>query len=169
MITGPEKSSVPTRQAVLPLPTVCRLANVVYGKLWIEVRVITTHGETRFQQFRALWIALWAAHLCAVIGGSLLPGDMLPPLPNDKVLHFGAYLVVALIPVACARRLRTGLVLAALGPVLGALLEIAQAFVPGRSPELGDAVANSAGALVGALAGILIRGAWMPMPWRKES
>jgi hypothetical protein len=133
------------------------------------MRGITTHGKTRFQQIRALWVALWVAHLSAVIGGSLLPGDMLPPLPNDKALHFGAYFLVALIPAACAARLRTGLVLAGLGPVLGGLLEIAQAFVPERSPELGDVAANSAGALVGALAGILIRWAWAPMPWRKET
>ena len=139
------------------------------GKLWFEVRAITTPGKTLNQQIRALWVALWVAHVCAVIGGSLLPGDMLPPLPNDKVLHFGAYFLVALIPAACAARLRTGMVLAALGPVLGALLEIAQAFVPGRSPELGDAIANSAGALVGALAGMLIRWTWMSMPRRKET
>jgi VanZ family protein len=107
--------------------------------------------------------------VCAVIGGSLMPGDMLPPLPNDKVLHFGSYFLVALIPAACAARLRTGLVLAALGPVLGGLLEIAQAFVPGRSPELGDAIANSAGALVGAIAGIVIRWAWLSMPRRNET
>jgi VanZ family protein len=65
--------------------------------------------------------------------------------------------------------LRTGLLLAALGPVLGGLLEIAQAFVPGRSPELGDAIANSAGALVGAFAGMLIRWTWMSMPARNET
>jgi hypothetical protein len=133
------------------------------------VRAITTHGKTLIEQVRALWVALWVAHLSAVIGGSLLPGDMLPPLPNDKVLHFGAYFLVALIPVACAARLRAGLVLAGLGPVLGGLLEIAQAFVPGRSPELGDAIANSGGALVGAFAGMLIRWTWMSVPWRKET
>lgn len=73
----------------------------------------------------------------------------------DKLVHFSLYAVLgALVARALAApRARRGLVLAAAQLMLfGALDEWHQQFVPGRSAELADWVADLLGALVGLLA-----------------
>ena len=97
------------------------------------------------------------ALLCWTIGiaiVSLVPatptGASLPHI--DKVGHFLAYVGLAIL--AClgfqGRRLRLPLLLGAVA--LGAALEFAQQFVPGRDLSLADGIVNAAGVLAGALA-----------------
>jgi hypothetical protein len=106
--------------------------------------------------------AAWWAALAMVIVGELLPGASAPMKwvgetgISDKVLHFGAYLVLAGIPVygfARPRGVRWALAMIA----LGAALELAQKLVPGRSFEWGDMLANTAGVLTGMAAGWVAR------------
>lgn len=77
----------------------------------------------------------------------------------DKFYHFMMYAVMGLLlsravtagagPDARARRVV--LITALAGFLFGVLMEIGQMFVPERSPEALDALANGAGALAGSI------------------
>jgi VanZ family protein len=107
------------------------------------------------------------AAIFAVSGG---PGPNLPPgLSWDKILHAGAYAVMAgLVTWAVTRgRLRdaTGRALLAgflVATAYGATDELHQAFVPGRQSDVFDLAADAIGALAAAGAirawGIIARG-----------
>lgn len=76
-------------------------------------------------------------------------GSFLSFLPegSDKVLHAGAYLVLAaLLTLALGNPVTAGV--AALA--YGVTDEIHQMFVPGRFPGVGDLVADAIGAALGA-------------------
>ncbi len=82
---------------------------------------------------------------------SLIPGRALPPSQvSDKVEHLLAYAALGLIGVATARNGHRA-VCSVLGIVaFGAMIEVLQMLSPGRYAEIGDALANAAGALIGA-------------------
>jgi VanZ family protein len=67
----------------------------------------------------------------------------------DKILHFVAYVFLAIFPVLGMRRTLDALVGVGSMMVLGLLMEITQHFVPGRSLEVADEVANMLGVLCG--------------------
>jgi VanZ family protein len=73
---------------------------------------------------------------------------------HDKWVHFGSYLLLGFFPVAGVRHWKVGIWLALVAIPMGAVLELGQHFVPGRTPELGDAAANS----LGVLAGLVVAG-----------
>ena len=88
--------------------------------------------------------------LALVIWGELQPG-----VPNlfqdlsDKVLHFGAYFVLGAMAGGAVKR-RGAATWAVVGLiVLGAILEVIQAYV-GRDMSLLDGLTNAAGAITGA-------------------
>ncbi len=95
--------------------------------------------------------SLWAAGMLIILILSLLPKDMIIPEPpfSDKIAHFLAYGAVTLVGAMAAstlkRRIHLGLAMLA----LGILLEFTQAFVPGRTPEMLDGVANMFGVIAG--------------------
>ena len=108
-------------------------------------------------------LALWAALICCVVVGSLLPA-VSPVMVavgrlhiSDKVLHFCAYVALSSLPVIGFRDCRRGIVAGLPMFVLGILLEAGQHFSPGRAVELGDVIANGAGVSCGALLGLPIR------------
>jgi VanZ family protein len=76
---------------------------------------------------------------------------------NDKVMHFGAYMALSLLPVIGFKDLRRGLMAGISMFLLGVLMEAGQHFSPGRAVELGDVVANGAGVTCGALLASAIR------------
>ena len=76
---------------------------------------------------------------------------------SHKLMHFGAYLALSLLPVIGFRDRRSGIVAGLSTFVLGVLLEAAQHFSPGRSVEFGDVLANGAGVSCGALLGLPFR------------
>nr|WP_315401714.1 VanZ family protein [uncultured Duganella sp.] len=90
-------------------------------------------------------LILFGTALAAVSVGCLLPAGWLPPLPNDKVLHFGAYAALTLMALPMAGSWRelaywlAGLLAA------GAVIELLQNLVPGRSFCWRDLAANAAG------------------------
>lgn len=82
-----------------------------------------------------------------------------PPVPSglarfDKVVHFAMYAILAglIVLASTGRRSRVGALLATvlLVSAYGALDEWHQQFIPGRSMELGDWLADTIGAMVGA-------------------
>lgn len=96
-------------------------------------------------------VAVWTA---CIWGLGSLPGEQAPaaPLVSDKVAHFLAYAVLAVLILwaldAKGSRLR-GAILAAVAAAsgLGALQEFYQwALIPGRTGDAIDAVANLLGA-----------------------
>jgi VanZ family protein len=106
---------------------------------------------------------LWAALICCVIIGSLLPASS-PVMAavgrmhvSDKVLHFGAYLALSLLPVIGFRDRQKGIVVGLSMFLLGVVLEAGQHFAPGRAVELHDLIANGAGVSCGTLLGLPIR------------
>lgn len=83
--------------------------------------------------------------LAAVTAGCLVPNRWLPPLPNDKLLHFASFALLG----ALALRLAHGRAQAALwlfGLVAaGWLIECLQTLVPDRKFCWRDIAANAAG------------------------
>lgn len=100
-------------------------------------------------------LGLWAASLLLTTWLSLTPRLELPVdfFQADKVCHFLAYLWLGGLPALAFRTRRAALSAAVAMIPLGLALDAAQAFVPGRMPSLGDALANGLGALAGAAAG----------------
>lgn len=89
----------------------------------------------------------FAVAAIAVIVGSLLPADTLPPVgASDTHQHLAAYAVLAALAWNAFPMRRAALWLMLLLPLLGIALEFAQTVVPGRTAEVGDAVAGGLGA-----------------------
>jgi VanZ family protein len=89
---------------------------------------------------------------CLLVGGlSLAPSAALPEISiGDKVEHALAYAALGLLGVATAQRAPSFTIL---GLVLfGIAIELLQTFSPGRSPEIGDVLADSIGVCLGAAA-----------------
>lgn len=83
------------------------------------------------------------------------------PAGSDKLAHGLAYLVFGGVAALATGSRSSGALLAVL---FGISDEIHQSYVPGRSPEIWDLVADSIGALIGAfLAPWLVR-----YPWRRR-
>ncbi|MCW5964433.1 MAG: VanZ family protein [Bryobacterales bacterium] len=111
------------------------------------------------------WLmVLWIAGLAVTAWVSLLPGSRIGTMPgSDKVWHGSSYLLLAL-PICflfpsklCAFRAAACLAL------YGALIEVGQLYVPGRSFEWGDIFANATGAFGGMFLSMLLA-RWMPRP-----
>ena len=100
-----------------------------------------------------LWLGLWLAAVLAVVVLSL--GSPPPPpgsIPHaDKWEHLMTYSLLALGAVQLFRPGRDLLAVAAALVLLGVLLEVAQGtLTPDRMMDWRDALANTAGVLLGA-------------------
>jgi hypothetical protein len=108
--------------------------------------------------------ALWMLAIGVVIIGSLYPGNswLMRGVDRlgiwDKALHFVAYFFLATLPVLGFQG-KTGALWAGSMALLGLLLEFAQNFAPGRSPEFADELANITGVACGILFGLSLRAA----------
>lgn len=102
---------------------------------------------------------LWMAFVLVMTSWPQLD---LSPLSNggDKVAHFGAYAVMGLLTRRALGTstgpVRPVLVVVATIAVLGLLDELHQAWIPGRSTELADWIADTSGGLVGSLVAPLL-------------
>lgn len=96
---------------------------------------------------------VWAALIFAV---SHRPTVALPDVTNaDKVSHAAAYAVLGLTLAHALHRSgvpRWALWTVALGWLYGASDEFHQSFVPGRSPDAADWLADAVGVLIGTFA-----------------
>ena len=102
---------------------------------------------------------VWAG---VILLGTSLPQDAVPPQASDfdKVLHFSIYTVLAFLltrqiseDTSRWRAVAGALVIAI---AFAAVDEWHQRFIPGRFPEFADWMADSAGAVVGAVAYALL-------------
>jgi VanZ family protein len=111
----------------------------------------------------ALWVAV-AAYLALIFFLSSLPNP-LPALTSrvsDKVLHLVEYgglclLLGAALRLSGVRAGRATALALLLGSLYGASDEFHQAFVPNRSCDVRDWLADTAGAALGALAASRLR------------
>ena len=98
---------------------------------------------------------VWPVAMGIIVLGSLSPANsflmraVASTHIQDKVLHFVAYVFLAILPVLGIRRKSEALVGAGAMVLLGLLLELTQHFVPGRTPEIADEVANVLGVACG--------------------
>lgn len=100
-------------------------------------------SETEVQFARRL---AFIGALLGLIVVSLLPGRFVPVLMNDKLEHFIAYLIVAVLGSTVFRSTRGALLLFSSLCALAVLLEVGQQFSPGRTMDAVDAAAGWAGA-----------------------
>lgn len=110
---------------------------------------------------RAAWAFVPALAYAAIIFALSAQSDPLPFLPpeiflQDKLLHAAEYAVLGglLVPALRAVGLRPRVALLAavvIASAFGASDEFHQSFVPGRSADVADWVADTLGAAVGAL------------------
>ena len=85
---------------------------------------------------------------------SLLPQHDLPKVGvSDKIEHLLSYFVLAILGSFAVRERRSLLYLFVLLCVMGGIIELLQAFSPGRSPDILDAIADGTGAAAGVLIG----------------
>ena len=76
---------------------------------------------------------------------------------GDKLDHLTAYSVLTLLlTLGWAGRISMGIVFASVAGY-GGLLELLQAFSPGRQPDWADFAVNTTGCLIGLAAAVLIR------------
>ena len=111
------------------------------------------NGVLRVFRWPRCWLVSWALMIAAVVVGSLLPTDALPPSPFDqfdKLEHFLGYAALSAYAVLlfASRRAQVG---AAVGLVaLGIGLEVAQAVLTAsRSADVLDAATDALGVLAG--------------------
>lgn len=98
--------------------------------------------------------------MATVVAGTLLPASAGPLVAlsfvNDKVLHFAAYALLAFLPSLHESRSTVG-ALAGLMISVGAGLEFAQLYSPGRTFEPLDILANALGVFCGLALGLPLR------------
>jgi VanZ family protein len=90
---------------------------------------------------------------------SSVPGNLRPHVPgfSDKVEHLVAFLALGAVTAFVAPRSVSWGRLLAVVVTYAAVLELGQAFIPGRVASLADFAASSAGALLGVTLALLIR------------
>ena len=106
---------------------------------------------------RLLFLGLaWLVLAACIAAGCFTPAHRLPTwLPNDKLLHFGAYFALA-FPMAFVTQSWSRLLLIAIGlSIAGFLIEIVQRYIPGRDSSIADMVANTGGVVMGIGAGYM--------------
>jgi VanZ family protein len=102
---------------------------------------------------------LLAAAAVAVL--SLLPQRDLPKVAvSDKIEHAGAYFVLAILGSFGFRERRGLLFLFIILCAMGGVIELLQAFSPGRLPDVFDALANATGAAAGILVALVFGFRW---------
>ncbi len=90
--------------------------------------------------------------LAATLFASLMPGNGTTSLPYiDKVAHFIMHFTIMFNVVALLDKKKNIVIFVFLGILLGGILEFAQQYVPNRSFEYSDIVANSLGTIFGLI------------------
>lgn len=101
-------------------------------------------------------VALLSMTALAVCVGCLVPNRWLPPLPNDKFMHFASYAVLSILALRIAEGwLQSVLWLGGL-LVAGWMIECLQSLVPDRCFCWRDLAANAAGIAFTAIGALLL-------------
>lgn len=110
------------------------------------------------QAIRKKLFRLWTIWLIATLVGSLLPGSLTPEGYNYYLIHLANYAFLAFLPVLILPWPKGGY--AAMDVfLLSGLIEWVQMYIPGRSADLMDLLANAVGIGLGLSAALLLRNA----------
>ncbi len=107
------------------------------------------------------WRSLFGLGVVATAYACLAPLEGAPPLPaqGDKIVHFSMFALDGVLALMAFRGARQRAVVLLCLALLGGVLEVLQGFVPFRTPDFGDVVANTVGVVVAGLLGRLSGGA----------
>jgi VanZ family protein len=87
--------------------------------------------------------------VCLIIVLSLLPGRERPHTgASGQMEHIAAYFLTMLCLAAGHPRWRQQAIMVFGLALCSAIMEVAQIYIPGRSPAVGDALASSGGAII---------------------
>ena len=111
-------------------------------------------------RFPKLWLGLGWVLLALVCLGSLLPASAVSTLENDKLAHFGSYLILSLWFGGLYGKPRHYIAIAAILIAFGAVLDLLQGLTATRHFDAADILANSAGVLLGFLVSVAALGGW---------
>ena len=104
-------------------------------------------------------LPVFAGMALMVCCGCLLPNRWLPPLPNDKLMHFAAFAILALLAIRIGGTPAAAALWLALLFSAGLVIEVLQSLVPERGFCWRDVAANTAG-IVFAAGSAYIAGIW---------
>jgi VanZ family protein len=125
---------------------------------FLKPRINQSKARLPVPGFRTCFRIAFAIGFVVVVTLNLLPGQSLPTVEvSDKLEHFVAYALLGLIAGFAFPTPRAMALLIAVLSGLGVALELCQWFVPGRSMEVGDAIASGLGACVMLGLHILLR------------
>ena len=126
-------------------------SNLTYGRSTIN----RSGYNMEFSKWSRIILLLWGISICIVIYYSLIPKVEFPInfWNADKLYHCAAYGWLALLPMIGFAIRRVALTAALSMIILGVLLEIGQYYIPSRSFELLDIMANSLGVILGIFLG----------------
>lgn len=114
-------------------------------------------GVHKLRRMMSWELIVFMAASGAVALGCLLPAGWIPPLPHDKLLHFGAFALLTTL----ALRIEPDWALRAFWLagllVAGFVIEVLQKSVPGRNFCWRDMAANAAGIALAALVFVLVQ------------
>lgn len=105
-------------------------------------------------------IVLFVLGSLAVCVGCLVPNRWLPPLPNDKFLHFASFAVLSTLALRMAHSLEEASLWLIGLLIAGFLIECLQSFLPDRRFCWRDMAANTVGIACAALACMIGRYLW---------
>ena len=110
------------------------------------------------QAIRKKLFRLWTIWLIATLVGSLLPGSVTPQGYNYYLIHLANYAFLAFLPVLILPWPKGGY--AAMDVfLLSGLIEWVQMYIPGRSADLMDLLANAVGVALGLSVALMLRNA----------
>ncbi len=95
---------------------------------------------------------IFIAYVVFVIAASLIPeaGTSIV-VYQDKIAHLAAYFVMGVLAWTAVTTMKRKLYLLFFSILLGVVLELVQELVPGRSMDIADAAANTAGVVLAYL------------------
>ncbi len=126
--------------------------------MWMPVRC----ARALIAKWRQVLLVGWSIGCLAIVVGSLMP-TLAPPairvgiLSLDELIQFGSYGLIAFLPQMAIERSTPATWAALSMAVLGAAVEVAQVYVPGREGSLGDVLANTLGVFGGIALGLKLR------------
>jgi VanZ family protein len=107
------------------------------------------------ERTKQILFRLWCLTWLAILVASLWPLQQMPFGLSDKLIHFAGYWAMAAAVAGFCHEARGVLRWGVLAVAIGGLVEIGQHFVPMRSMDFNDFLADTAGAVCGVLLALL--------------
>ena len=110
---------------------------------------------------RTICIVLWIVAMGATLYASVLP-RLAPPEEYgiDKLIHFGVYGLLALLPTLAFRGRNARWTAYAVAFLLAVGIEIAQGYIPNRTASIHDVISSAFGMGAGVPAALVLLRRW---------